>query len=74
MHVHFRPLLLLSFCSSVRCYSAPEEACEAHHVSTLHIKISVVPSGVVLHQNKLVEVVMSLLVPLGNALHLKRLV
>ena len=71
MHVHFRPLLLFSICSSVRCYSAPEEAC---YVSTLHIKISVVPSGVVLHQNKLVEVVMSLLVPLGNALHLKRLV
>ena len=44
------------------------------YVSTLHMKISVVPSGVVLHQNKLVEVVMSLLVPLGTALHLKRLV
>ena len=73
LHVHFGPLLLLSICSSVRCYSAPEEACEAHPVSTLHIKRSVVPSGVVLHPNKLVEV-MYPLVLLGDALHLKGLV
>ena len=74
MHVHFHPLLLFSISSSVRCYSAPEEACEVHHVSTLHVKRSVVPSGVLLHPNKKVELIIYLLVLLGGALHLKRLV
>ena len=75
LRVHFRPLLLLSICSSVRCYSAREEACEAHLVSTLNIRASVIPSEEACRAHYTYLLGINFVVLLGDMLwHINRLV